>query len=714
MRSTIVRPLLVLSAVLLLLPFATATAFAQSSFHMSQIGRLTGGTPAAAAVDGAYAYVAAGGVLNVLDISDPTQPDLVRSVDTPGGARGLLQNGTVLFVAEGEEGVVVYSLATPGDPQRLGTYDTPGRATALDLYGSTLYVADDIGGIQRFQVTSPTTLVSLGTLFEEPDFYVADVEATGSLVYAMGIRAEYDLFFPTLKILDLTTFPVTVITHEYPWQGSQGEVVVDGVTVYLANGLSTIHVAAFIYPSTFVPLADISAPASSIELVGHTLYAAGGLNFEVFDVTNPASAVSLGEVATAGRSGTFCLQGSNAILPEGSAGVEILDAADPASMSVVGRSSLPRDALGLAFDGSYLYAATSGQMYVVSPSTLDPMTVVGATGGGWTVEPTDYGIVYVAGGGARAVDITDPSHPTNLSSYNPGGQTLDVSAYNKTVYSAVSYEGFAIADFSDPTDPQPLGAFTDYSIRELVARGNYVYVAGSGGLEAFDVSDPATPISTSSVPYTDYVGELRISQGHLFASVGTEGIRIFDLTDPSQLVEVGNIPAQVRMADVVVRGNHATVADGTFVRVYDISDLSNPVEVAYHETPGTVRSVEAYGPSVFAGVYETGIYAYVVDVAVTGVEPAASPLWLRVWPNPTHGRANLAFELPFDDRVTLDVYDVAGRLVRRWERPATAGQRTTLSWDALDRWGQPVSNGVYLYRLRTSRESRSGRFVLLR
>jgi flagellar hook assembly protein FlgD len=64
--------------------------------------------------------------------------------------------------------------------------------------------------------------------------------------------------------------------------------------------------------------------------------------------------------------------------------------------------------------------------------------------------------------------------------------------------------------------------------------------------------------------------------------------------------------------------------------------------------------------------------------------------------------------------VSLQVFDVAGRLVRTLtERRLETGTHT-VAWNALDRAGRPVPAGVYYYRLNTPEETRTRKLTLVR
>jgi flagellar hook assembly protein FlgD len=70
-----------------------------------------------------------------------------------------------------------------------------------------------------------------------------------------------------------------------------------------------------------------------------------------------------------------------------------------------------------------------------------------------------------------------------------------------------------------------------------------------------------------------------------------------------------------------------------------------------------------------------------------------------VYPNPTSGAAKFTFSISRAAMVSVKIYTIAGRLVRVLG-PAPCGfDYNQLEWDGLDKDGQPLANGVYLYKL---------------
>ena len=61
----------------------------------------------------------------------------------------------------------------------------------------------------------------------------------------------------------------------------------------------------------------------------------------------------------------------------------------------------------------------------------------------------------------------------------------------------------------------------------------------------------------------------------------------------------------------------------------------------------------------------------------------------------------------------VDVYDVAGRLVRTMERHAKAGWQQ-INFDGRDGNARPLASGVYFYKVTAGGETRTHKMTLVR
>lgn len=82
-------------------------------------------------------------------------------------------------------------------------------------------------------------------------------------------------------------------------------------------------------------------------------------------------------------------------------------------------------------------------------------------------------------------------------------------------------------------------------------------------------------------------------------------------------------------------------------------------------------------------------------------------------PNPAHGQVNIHYSLSFPSRVSLKLYDAAGRLVRTLEDGSALPGRHEVWWDGRDNHGTEVGGGIYFLRLRAGNQQEDRRMVFL-
>ena len=98
-----------------------------------------------------------------------------------------------------------------------------------------------------------------------------------------------------------------------------------------------------------------------------------------------------------------------------------------------------------------------------------------------------------------------------------------------------------------------------------------------------------------------------------------------------------------------------------------------------------------------------------------GTPPGALPILAQNAPNPFNPSTEIAWSIPRRSRVSLAVYDLAGRLVRRLvDAEVRDGGAHVSAWHGVDDQGRPVASGVYLYRLRTDEFERVRKMTLLK
>ncbi len=281
-----------------------------------------------------------------------------------------------------------------------------------------------------------------------------------------------------------------------------------------------------------------------VQTTGNYAYVvrSGGTDFQVVDVSNPASPSAAGSLSLDGTLSNIFVSGSYAYVTSNSNSSEqmivdisypnaptlvgtyndsgnenatgvfvsgsyayvtldggsefvVVNISNPAAPSYAGGVSLPSAARAVYVSGTYAYVGTddnSEELVVVNVSNpASPSQVASLNLSGNDDADTVSGsgsLVYVgrAGGDFHTVSVASPASPSLLGTLNLGGSVSDISLENPDGYALValgsSSDDFAVVDISAPASPSLAGA--------LSVSGNLSGVAYSSSKErAFAVGD---------------------------------------------------------------------------------------------------------------------------------------------------------------------------------------------------------------------------------
>jgi hypothetical protein len=207
-----------------------------SLFLSSELSSYAVGGATFFAVDavGTYAYVASGAGLIVFDVSDPANPAIAGSLDTPGTARDVFVEGNYAFVADNEAGLQIIDITDPANPDSVGnyTYTTADSARGVFVSGNTAYVAYGGSGLVIVNVAQKNA-PSLISSYNTPGF-AQDVVVDASYAYVA------DHSNGGLQIIDITSPADPVLAGQYNSPGGASGVFVNANYIFMAdrwNGL---------------------------------------------------------------------------------------------------------------------------------------------------------------------------------------------------------------------------------------------------------------------------------------------------------------------------------------------------------------------------------------------------------------------------------------------------------------------------------------------
>jgi hypothetical protein len=163
------------------------------------------------------------------------------------------------------------------------------------------------------------------------------------------------------------------------------------------------------------------------------------------------------------------------------------------------------------------------------------------------------------------------------------------------------------------------------------ASRDIVFLGSCGCVCMLYMSDPSNPKK---------IGEFKHSQcntcglfyqsktGRLFICDGISGLKIWDIKNPKNPIELGNINTPGYACAVYVIGPKAYVADGDGgLRIIDVSNPSRPKEISHIDM------------TTACCVYVEGLYAYVADLGLRIIDISNPSMPKQVAFHPTPGVA---------------------------------------------------------------------------
>jgi hypothetical protein len=118
---------------------------------------------------------------------------------------------------------------------------------------------------------------------------------------------------------------------------------------------------------------------------------------------------------------------------------------------------------------------------------------------------------------------------------------------------------------------------------------------------------------------------------------------------------------------------------------------------------------------VEAGLDEVVLTAYAIGPPTSVSTPLPDLLVLaQNRPNPFNPRTEIEFSLPTRAEVSLQVYDLEGRLVKSLVASEMPAGNHRVIWHGDDGQGTPVASGIYFYRLQTNEGSLVRKMTVLK
>ncbi len=702
-----------------------------------------------------YLYLADGqqshsGNLKVLDVSDPSDPQVVASDSFPGDKVYRLvlhEGGDLLAAAVHGTGLVLYELSQPDSLNRISVFATDEQINDLVFSGDLLYVFGPLLELTILDVTDPwdPALVSQ-TPISTSGCYAGAVTDNDIIAIADGSRLRlYDASDPQ-SISELDALQIN--------QTSFHEVTSVGTTVFAGKHSNMIN-------SGGIAVVDVSDP-QAIELLAQRnvfgadgppnvcltvdgdalFYTAGQTGLVVYDISDPSSPAQLSQTGegvpyppATGTWQTRVAAGDGlafTIMPDRQDwytfnNLWVLDVSDPGDPQVAGEYDTPDYVNHVAASGDVAYVGSEGDgLYTIDLSDpAEPQVLGNVTfselnfAARQLLVSGDY--VYVNGAGLplAVVDVTMPDDPllisevvTNNNHYTglaKDGNLVVVSAWGVNPMPPGWIE---LYDVSDPSAPILLSSLlTEAYTEALAVRGNYAFLACEDGMWVVLVETPQAPSHVATLETPAQLLDVELAGTITYACDEQAGLHVIDVTQPIVPVLLASYTLPGTAVDLEVSGDSLWVTMESAVILADISDPENVIVLEQIPLDGSGQSAGSYGEHLLISDWY-GVHVYNTTTSGTEIVSAGLPdahgLLLQTYPNPFNAASRIKVGVPQRSLVTVTLYNVLGQPVSTLYHGSSGPGPLELVLD-----GAGLASGTYFLRAESPSWDTASRTITL-
>lgn len=371
-----------------------------------------------------------------------------------------------------------------------------------------------------------------------------------------------------------------------------------------------------------------SGDALTVTVVSNVAYVVGP-GLQIFDVQNPTQPVRLSGSPLKDSFGVdIAVTNGHAYIIDETGRLLTFDVTNPTNpvfLSLTWADS----AFAVELSENYCYVSTSvwngsafeGRLRIFDVSDpKSPEFVADAMGSGRVCVMGDHAYLASGTNGLVIVNIANPASPFYVRRAATVGYANDVHvrgtiAYVATSPSQVQFQGgLEIFDVSDPAAPIPLGKLFGMNAQRVCVAGTTAYITcPSIGDNAFaiDVSDPGQP-SLAGTQDLGYPHDVQVVNGIAYIPDHSQGLQILDVSDPSNMQIIATARTRWVALSVDVEGNYAyLVNEEAGMEILDVSDPDSPVRIGHYETDIPPLDVRVAGNYAYVAV---GPYLDIVDI----------------------------------------------------------------------------------------------------
>ncbi len=513
----------------------------------------------------------------------------------------LLINGH-LYVAMGAY-IVIYEVQPDGRLQETCSKMTDHVITSMAHDSSYLYLSG-INGLQIYEGTNYTNPQLVGSNPMGDGQILNGISVYGdSVYYAWDDTGWGGYWFGIMDVNDRSNPQITAEFEDEIRTSPNYRPAVHNRHLILLTYINSNSGFFGVYnlnspPGTLAILDTLDGEFGHMKIYGDRLYSRGDEDIYIYEFTGgtqPAfrsmvpigiSTKDMAEVTVNGARFAFVTTWNAHVYK-----IDVNDLSNPLVVdSIIIPENLNHDFRDIEQYGDYSYAMTSRLNY------------------------------YVEHPGVHVIDWTLPGGPELVQTAKKYSYCNTVKVIGDVAYAETDNDGIIVVNLSDKTDPQVIDLGYTLWGYDVTGDSNTLYAQNGNTVIFYGLSDPLAPVHdwTCQVPISSYyhissyiVYDTLLIANYFYGSPnGPAGVIIVGISDRNNIQTLfdgighdNSRPLHLDYPRLYVSSN-----DNGIVKIYDISDPSDPVQIGELHNSGSVNNVYTYENYVYLAGGNNRVY----------------------------------------------------------------------------------------------------------
>lgn len=640
-----------------------------------------------AVVRDTLAYISGYQSINVIDVSEPMEPELVAELAIAGQISKFAVDGHILYVFLNDLVMQAIDISDLSDPQILGSCTVQRVPSAVTVADGLIFISggsDGAGnsGIQIIDVSNPENPMVCYTL--NTSNLATGITVDGNIAYIAGR-------YQGMIILDITNpSQPSHLGVFHPGRAVQ-DISIQGTTACLANELNGVLLVDISDPANPSVIGTCDTPAFAFRVAYRENHAfvAGNGGLHIVNVSDPLPSPCV--ISSWQEPGTqissLAYWANSLCLVDAWMGLRILDITD---------HTMPVLQAEYPLMGAYQVQVLNSKAYIVNQF-----------------------------GSYDILDVSDPANPQALGSYMGLDSPIIATVSGSTAYLLDQYEGFRILNVYNPANPTLIGGYADLvSAHALAVRNSFAYIidrsAAFPKVIILNIANPASPQYAGSCNMPADPNSIAILGNYAYIVSSGAGLQVYQIQNSTNLsLQSSLLPYPT--SDLVycfIEQSRLYVSDLNWnqIHVYDLTNPSQPILVNSIKTNFGTADMKLRNGLLFTANDYAGMH--VLDPTMTlGAQemPLSTPVVsLSNYPNPFNPETTISFDLPEQSTVTLEVYNLKGQKVKTLLRDSFDRGQHSVIWTGTDDNGNLVASGVYFAKVVTPKNRVVHKMLLMK